>query len=175
MDLHFLKDVPTIMWCILGIIILAIVVLWRKKDFKIGGLFSAKTPQKEKDTFNNVLGHINLGDNRDGHIGDVYNTYLEIPKEAIIIGELCITKTCKRLVVKNIGDGDAQNIDFVCSDLDVLLNNERKKFPIKSLPAKTSISVRVLFLTRSPSMYEVEWIYEDSNRNKIIKKQTVIK
>ena len=48
MDLHFLKDVPTIMWCILGIIILAIVVLWRKKDFKIGGLFSAKTPQKKK-------------------------------------------------------------------------------------------------------------------------------
>lgn len=78
-------------------------------------------------------------------------------------------------MVKNIGDGDAQNIDFVCSDLDVLLNNERKKFPIKSLPAKTSISVRVLFLTRSPSMYEVEWIYEDSNRNKIIKKQTIIK
>lgn len=175
MDLHFLKAVPAIGWCILGIIILIIAVLWRKKDFKIGGLFSAKTPQKEKDTFSNVSGYINTGNISVDHIGDVYNTYLDKPKEAIIIGELYITKTCKRLVVKNIGDGDAQNIDFVCSDLDVLLNNERKKFPIKSLPAKTSISVRVLFLTRSPSMYEVEWIYEDLSGSKIIKHQTITK
>ena len=175
MDLSFVKDVPVIVWYILGIVILSIAILWRNKDFNIGGLFNAKTPQKEKDTFNNVSGYMNLGDNRGGHIGDIYNTYLDKSKEAIIIGELHVTKTCKRLVIKNIGDGDAQNIDFVCSDLDVLLNNERKKFPIKSLPAKTSISFRVLFLTRSPSIYEVEWIYKDLNGNKIIKHQTITK
>lgn len=147
--------------------------------YKIWTILKAIIPITPKDRLKNAIQNalINMPNSQlKGNITINQNTYLEKPKEAIIIGELCITKTCKRLVIKNIGDVDAQNIDFVCSELDALLiSNERKKFPIKSLPAKTSISVRVLFLTRSPSMYEVEWIYEDSNRNKIIKKQTIIK
>lgn len=146
--------------------------------YKIWTILKAIIPITPKDRLKNAVqnAQINMPNSQlKGNITINQNTYLDKPKEAIIIGELYITKTCKRLVVKNIGDGDAQNIDFVCSDLDVLLNNERKKFPIKSLPAKTSISVRVLFLTRSPSMYEVEWIYEDLSGSKIIKHQTITK
>lgn len=59
MGLSFFKDVPVIAWCILGVIACFTVYVWRKKDFNIGGIFSAKTPPKDKDTFKENSGDIN--------------------------------------------------------------------------------------------------------------------
>ena len=117
--------------------------------------------------------NISKGINR-GHIGDVYNTYLENPKEAIIIGELWVTKTNKKLVIKNIGNVDATDVYFTCSELDKLLNSEKRKFPIKSLAANTHVEFRIYPLTRDPEVYEVKWSWKENGETKN-KDQTITK
>ena len=114
--------------------------------------------------------NINKGINC-GHIGDAY---LEITKEVIIIGELFVTKTNKKLVIKNIGNVDATDVYFTCSELDKLLRSERRKFPIKSLAANTHVEFRIYPLTRDPEVYEVKWSWKENGETKN-KDQTITK
>ena len=124
---------------------------------------------------NDNVGNKNISKGiNSGHIGDVYNTYLENPKEAIIIGELWVTKTNKKLVIKNIGNVDATDVYFTCSELDKLLSSERRKFPIKSLAANTHVEFRIYPLTRAPEVYEVKWSWKENGEIKN-KDQTITK
>lgn len=169
--MNFLLDRHTLL-IIICIIIVVIVLM-----SKIGKLNYWKFLNREKpkeihsennkgvSLINSKVDKINMNINNTSIVNDI--------RDAAIRGELVKLPFRKRLIIYNDGDKDAINVDFICSDLEEILNVKNKSdiFPIKRIISKSSVEFGVIFYTTSSSMYKVDWIWEDMYGNKKTREQ----